>query len=221
MRMKILISLLFFIKVTVACQEVKIICTSNLLTDKGPIKILAKLSNQGGSAIYVPISHWEVDGLVDTLDALRGFPGQSYVVNRIHFYPVAMRFKRIPYIGDKSDYPDYKEFPSLVKIRPGESREIMIELGEKISTILRNQEYVISSSIAYCFEQEWTGLKKTLGRDISRAIVSDSTQIKIQISDRRKVTHWINSNVKVNQDKSDLIREAFRNWLTAICSAPQ
>jgi hypothetical protein len=197
-------------QITIDCNFTK--------TDTNKSVLNIKILNNSDSTFYLPVSDWEVDGMVDSCDALLGFPDKTYIVNRLIFSQNSYKREGIPSYGDKGEFPDYEYFPAILKLLPNESRIINVEFSDKLNNMFAQNKYRMSFSIAYCRNKEWKYFVNFFGCEIDSSIIKNDTDIKISISNRREVIHWSSSKIKVKKNNSEMIRDAFSNWTGSTCN---
>jgi len=199
-------------------QEDKIFlnCYSKIDSIEGKVYINVEIKNNGSENIFLPISHWEIDGIDDTTDAFLGYPNDSYIVNRIHYYPASMKSNLFNVVGDKGDYPDYSNLPYFLKIGKGEAISIVIIIEGRTGNVLYNGKYVFDIEVCYCTQREWNILKKNFSK-ADKAVCLSNYSPRINIYEMRKVTLGKLSSVPVPHGKSEFIRQLLNRRLACGC----
>jgi hypothetical protein len=195
------------------------VCCEQVMGNKGnTLKII--ISNKSKENVYIFLSYWEVDGLMKKTDVILGYPDDSYIVNRIFFFPKDQNFNNgIRTKGHKGDYPIFSKFPNVLKLCPEQNREIMIEFSKSIIKSLDMKKYRFSCTVSFTFEKEWKILENKIGEKIKNALLAiNDDNIVIKIEKFREPNQCMNSNVEINSDYSGMIRRIFDNFVVGRCN---
>lgn len=197
----------------------KVALNCSVLREGNFPKIVIVVRNYRNEEIFVLVSHWEIDGLFDDKDYFVGFPSDSYIVNRIHFFHRTMKKgDRISFTGEKSDFPMYRKFPKVVRLTPPKSQKFIIELGKTITDSLDIAKYWFNCQISFAYAKEWRRLESLLGEEINKAITeAENLPIVIKLVKYGKPYIFSLSDVEVDSAFSTQIHEVFDNFIVGTC----
>jgi len=184
------------------------------------LKLKISLQNKGKEDVYIFLSYWEINGLIEKTDLFLGYPHDSYTVNRIFFIPKDKDiYEEIETRGDKGDYPDFNKFPNVLKLTPNDGQCLIIEFNKSISKSLGINKYRFSCEISFAYKEEWDVLEKKIGGKIREAIIQiRKDPIVIKIDKFRKPEMLMISDVQINPKFSGMIRKTFDNFISGRCN---
>jgi len=200
-------------------DNAKVALSCSVFRERDYPKIVIVVRNYRNEEIFVLVSHWEIDGLFNDKDYLVGFPSDSYIVNRIHFFPRTMKKgDRINFIGEKSDFPTYRKFPKVVRLKPQKSQKIIIELGKTIMDTHDIAKYWFNCQISFAYAKEWRKLESMLGKEINKAVTEvEKFPITIKLVEYRKPYIFSLSDIEIDSVFSTQIHEVFDNFIVGTC----
>lgn len=206
-----LLFLLFLLLISCNKEQVKentylafnmdnIIMTSKATSTDSLIIIELLIKNQNpNDTFWIPISHWEMDGVFEKQGSLaNGFPFSNYIVN---YFIISPKDSSLHTMIDKAPGPIYDYFPKLWQIEPNTQKSINITF--KIPTLLEDDiDFELYSFIPISNNFNLNNLFKQIpfAKDSSYLFLSDELDLSLgKIS--RLNRPWLNyqsSNIKID-----------------------
>ena len=206
---------------TVDCDSIiELNVDSYLFLEKDSLKLKIIIKNKTNDNMYFLLSQWEIDGLINKNDFFIGFPNDSYMVNRIHFFPKTMNInQKIRYVGEKGEYPIHDKFPSILILKPNESQELLIYLSKAIPDSIDISNYRFNCQLCYTYDNEWDALRDKIGDRINQALIHPTKNpLTFVISEFRKIHTYNESPYSITLYGSDYLHKIFDNFIVSKCN---
>jgi hypothetical protein len=215
---KYVLALLFMsvLSASLWCQEnpVEMKCWINANSSRGEFHFHATVTNNDTLDILIPLSHWDLDGEVDSTDYMVAYPWLEFIAHRLFFAPLGM--EKIVYRGgDKGFFPlEYHYLPKFMRIKSGQTDSLRINVTGKIGRSLASGKYGYRFDLLYCTQKELDTLQKAFP-EATRDKIEESSFVNVNIRKYREPARYKLSSVRVPKGKSDLIRRLLDRWIVS------
>ena len=205
-----------FIEILVLCysfplfaEENKTDVTGSYTIDsiKNEINLKIVVSNNNEVGIYIPLSHWDFDGIEDSRGRYLGYGDETYIVQRIRYRPVSI--SQGTFVGDKGWWPEYKVLPRFLFVKNGQKDSLRVIIEGEKAKILTNGKFCFEVDLCFTTTYEMRLLDQIIPEATFKNI-AETRSPDIWISKFRGITEQNLSSVQVPNGRSEFIRELFR-----------